>query len=150
MLATTNLSGHPESPKKAQFSPKRGLALNLSGLATLICRSKSPTPVAEVISELGILVGQHKTSFPRDIGPARRGEVIPMADKSLHELEIEFTQWKTQQTHIVQRVDQLHNDMSEVKKAVFQAKWMLVGALVVMGLMNSDAFVDFLIGFGAR
>ena len=73
-----------------------------------------------------------------------------MADKSLHELEIEFTQWKTQQTHIVQRVDQLHTDMSEVKKAVFQAKWMLVGALVVMGLMNSDTFVDFLVGLGSR
>jgi len=73
-----------------------------------------------------------------------------MADKSLHELEIEFTQWKTQQTHIIQRVDQLHTDMSEVKRAVFQAKWMLVGAVVVMGLMNSDSFVDFLIGFGSR
>ena len=73
-----------------------------------------------------------------------------MADKSLHELEIEFTQWKTQQTHIVQRVDQLHSDMSEVKKAVFQAKWMLIGAVVVMGIMNSDAFVAALISWGGR
>lgn len=73
-----------------------------------------------------------------------------MADKSLHELEIEFTQWKTQQTHIIQRVDQLHADMSEVKKAVFQAKWMLVGAVVVMGLMNSESFVAALMDLGSR
>jgi hypothetical protein len=73
-----------------------------------------------------------------------------MADKSLHDLEIEFTQWKTQQTHIVQRVDQLHTDMSEVKKAVFQAKWMLVGAVVVMGIMNSETFVELLVTLGAR
>ena len=73
-----------------------------------------------------------------------------MADKSLHDLEIEFTQWKTQQTHIVQRVDQLHTDMSEVKKAVFQAKWMFVGAVVVMGIMNSETFVELLVTLGAR
>jgi len=73
-----------------------------------------------------------------------------VADKSLHELEIEFTEWKTQQKHIVDRVDSLHDDMSEVKKAVFQAKWMLVGALVFAGLMNSDALIDLLVGLGAR
>lgn len=73
-----------------------------------------------------------------------------MADKSLHELEIEFTEWKTQQKHIVNRVDQLHSDMNEVKKAVFQAKWMLVGALIFAGLMNSDSFMQFLLTLGAK
>lgn len=95
-------------------------------------------------------MGPQKTNFRPDTGLARHGKVSHMADKSLHDLEIEFTQWKTQQTHIVQRVDQLHTDMSEVKKAVFQAKWMLVGAVVVMGIMNSETFVELLVTLGAR
>lgn len=73
-----------------------------------------------------------------------------MADKSVHELEVEFTEWKTQQKHIVKRVDELHSDMSDVKKAVFQAKWMLVGGIVFAGLMNSDVFVSMLMNLGTK
>lgn len=73
-----------------------------------------------------------------------------VADKSLHELEIEFTEWKTTQKHIVDRVDGLHKDMGDVKKAVFQAKWMLVGALVFAGLMNSEAFIAMIMNIGAK
>lgn len=91
-----------------------------------------------------------KISFLHGTGPVKRGRVTFVADKSLHELEIEFTEWKTQQKHIVDRVDSLHDDMSEVKKAVFQAKWMLIGALVFAGLMNSDALINFLVSLGAK
>ena len=73
-----------------------------------------------------------------------------MADKSVHELEVEFTEWKTQQKHIVKRVDELHSDMSDVKKAVFQAKWMLVGGIIFAGLMNSDVFVSMLMNLGTK
>lgn len=73
-----------------------------------------------------------------------------MADKSVHELEVEFTEWKTQQKHIVKRVDELHSDMTDVKKAVFQAKWMLVGGIVFAGLMNSDVFVSMLMNLGTK
>jgi hypothetical protein len=32
--------------------------------------------------------------------------------------------------------------MKEVKKAVFQAKWMLIGAVVVIGLTNSGSLLE--------
>lgn len=73
-----------------------------------------------------------------------------VADKSLHDLEIEFTEWKTQQKHIVNRVDELHRDMGDVKKAVFQAKWMIIGAMVFAGLMNSEALISMLINLGSK
>ena len=73
-----------------------------------------------------------------------------MADKSVHELEVEFTEWKTQQKHIVKRVDELHSDMTDVKKAVFQAKWMLVGGIIFAGLINSDVFVSMLMNLGTK
>jgi len=91
-----------------------------------------------------------KISFLHGTGHVKRGRVTFVADKSLHELEIEFTEWKTQQKHIVDRVDQLHSDMTDVKKAVFQAKWMLVGALIFAGLMNSDAFMQVLLSLGQK
>ena len=45
-------------------------------------------------------------------------------------------------------VDELHSDMSDVKKAIFQAKWMLVGGVVFAGLMNSPVLVDILSSVG--
>jgi|TARA_R110000772_G_scaffold261869_1_gene380564 hypothetical protein len=71
-----------------------------------------------------------------------------MSDPELHELKIEFTEWKTQQKHIMSKVDELHSDMSDVKKAIFQAKWMLVGGVVFAGLMNSPVLVDILSSVG--
>ena len=93
---------------------------------------------------------RRKTSSVQDIGLAKRGEVVFVADKDLHDLEIEFAEWRTQQKHIVTRVDELHKDMTDVKKAVFQAKWMLVGAIVFAGLMNSDAFIAMLMNLGGK
>ena len=66
-----------------------------------------------------------------------------MSDPELHELKIEFTEWKTQQKHIMSKVD-----VSDVKKAIFQAKWMLVGGVVFAGLMNSPVLVDILSSVG--
>ena len=93
---------------------------------------------------------RRKTSSVQDIGLAKRGKVVFVADKDLHDLEIEFAEWRTQQKHIVTRVDELHSDMTDVKKAVFQAKWMLVGGIVFAGLINSDSFVSFLMHLGGR
>lgn len=73
-----------------------------------------------------------------------------MADKDLHDLEIEFTEWKTQQKHIMSKVDELHSDMTDVKKAVFQAKWMLAGALVLAGVLSSDNLVEIISHLGGK
>lgn len=93
---------------------------------------------------------RRKTSSVQDIGLAKRGKVIFVADKDLHDLEIEFAEWRTQQKHIVTRVDELHRDMTDVKKAVFQAKWMLVGGIVFAGLVSSESFFNFLLSLGGR
>ena len=65
-----------------------------------------------------------------------------MADKSVHDLELELVKFQTQQDHLVKSVDTLQKDMREVKVTLFQAKWMIVGALVVAGLMNSETLMQ--------
>jgi len=148
--ASTSLKELQENPKKAQFSLKKALKLSLLDSETQICQLKKINPNDEVTLEPDIRVIPQKISFLHGTGLVRHGRVTFVADKSLHELEIEFTEWKTQQKHIVDRVDQLHTDMSDVKKAVFQAKWMLVGALFFAGIMSSDAFVQFLFNVGTK
>ena len=69
-----------------------------------------------------------------------------MADRSVHDLELELVKFQTQQDHLVKSVDTLQKDMREVKVTLFQAKWMIVGALVVAGLMNSETLMEAVIG----
>ena len=71
---------------------------------------------------------------------------VLMADKSVHDLELELVKFQTQQDHLVKSVDTLQRDMKEVKITLFQAKWMIVGALVVAGLMNSETLMQAIIG----
>jgi len=71
---------------------------------------------------------------------------VLMADKSVHDLELELVKFQTQQDHLVKSVDTLQKDMKEVKVTLFQAKWMIVGALVVAGLMNSETLMQAIIG----
>lgn len=69
-----------------------------------------------------------------------------MAEKSVHDLELELVKFQTQQDHLVKSVDTLQKDMREVKVTLFQAKWMIVGALVVAGLMNSETLIQAIVG----
>jgi len=69
-----------------------------------------------------------------------------MADKSVHDLELELVKFQTQQDHLVKSVNTLQKDMREVKVTLFQAKWMIVGALVVAGLMNSETLMQAIVG----
>jgi len=55
---------------------------------------------------------------------------------------------RTTQKHIYSKVEELHTDMRDVKKALFQAKWVLVGAVVFGGLVNSDTLLQLLKGLG--
>ena len=73
-----------------------------------------------------------------------------MAGKTVHELEIEFTEWKTNQKHLIDSVDSLQSSVKEVKIAVFQGKWMIVGALVFAGLVNSEVLMGILMNFGSK
>ena len=73
-----------------------------------------------------------------------------MAEKTVHELEIEFTEWKTNQKHLIDSVDNLQSSVKEVKIAVFQGKWMIVGALMFAGLVNSDVLMGVLMDFGSK
>lgn len=69
-----------------------------------------------------------------------------MADKSVHDLELELVKFQTQQDHLVDSVDKLQADLKEVKVTLFQGKWMIVGALLVAGLLSSDALINALLG----
>ena len=69
-----------------------------------------------------------------------------MADKIVHDLELELVKFQTQQDHLVESVDKLKDDMKEVKITLFQAKWMIIGALLVAGLMNSETLMESIIG----
>jgi len=69
-----------------------------------------------------------------------------MADKSVHDLELELVKFQSQQDHLVHSVDKLQEDMKEVKITLFQAKWMIVGALLVAGFMNSETLINAVLG----
>ena len=71
-----------------------------------------------------------------------------MAEKTVHEIELELVKFQAQQDHLVNSVDKLQSDMKEIKIAVFQAKWMIVGAIIFAGLMSSEAFMGILLGIG--
>jgi len=71
-----------------------------------------------------------------------------MMAKTVHELEVEFTEMRTTQKHIYSKVEELHTDMRDVKKALFQAKWVLVGAVVFGGVVNSDTLLQIFKGLG--
>ena len=70
------------------------------------------------------------------------------AEKTVHEIELEMVKFQAQQDHLVTSVDKLQSDMKEIKIAVFQAKWMIVGAIVFAGLMNSELFMEVILGIG--
>jgi hypothetical protein len=137
--------------KNQQSLLKKAVKSNSLDSATQICQSKKTSQLAASLLELVTTALPPKTSLVLATGLVRHGErVFLVADKSVHELEVEFTEWKTQQKHIVKRVDELHSDMTDVKKAVFQAKWMLVGGIIFAGLMNSDVFVSMLMNLGTK
>lgn len=65
-------------------------------------------------------------------------------EKNVQSLQIEFAEWKSKQDYLVKHVDELRSDMTDIKKAVFQAKWMLVGALTVIAVSNTGAITELL------
>jgi len=71
-----------------------------------------------------------------------------MAEKTVHEIELELVKFQAQQDHLVNSVDKLQSDMKEIKIAVFQAKWMIVGAIIFAGLMSSETVMEILLGIG--
>lgn len=71
-----------------------------------------------------------------------------MAEKTVHEIELELVKFQAQQDHLVSSVDKLQSDMKEIKIAVFQAKWMIVGAILFAGIMSSETVMEILLGMG--
>ena len=65
-------------------------------------------------------------------------------EKNVQSLQIEFAEWKSKQDYLVKHVDELRSDMTDLKKAVFQAKWMLVGALTIIDVSNTGAITELL------
>lgn len=61
--------------------------------------------------------------------------------KDFDEMRVQFSEYATHQDYLVKKVDELDTDLKEVKRLVFQVKWGIIGAIVVlvagqMGLLN--------------
>ena len=90
MRDTTNLKERLISPRRAQYSLKKGLRSSWLDLVIRTCLSKKPSPEGVRTFELGTRVIQQKTNLRPDIGLARRGnmkveEVLKLLEK--HEAE---------------------------------------------------------------
>ena len=90
MRDTTNLKERLISPRRAQYSPKKGLRSSWLGLVIRICLSKKPSPEGVRTFELGTRVIQQKINLRPDTGLVRLGdmkveEVLKLLEK--HEAE---------------------------------------------------------------
>ena len=47
-------------------------------------------------------------------------------------MRVQFSEYATHQEYLVKKVDELDSDVKEVKRLVFQVKWAIVGAAVVL------------------
>lgn len=47
-------------------------------------------------------------------------------------MRVQFSEYATHQEYLVKKVDELDTDVKEVKRLVFQVKWAIVGAAVVL------------------
>lgn len=52
--------------------------------------------------------------------------------KDFDEMRVQFSEYATHQEYLVKKVDELDTDVKEVKRLVFQVKWAIVGAAVVL------------------
>jgi|TARA_R110000824_G_C15184022_1_gene674060 hypothetical protein len=65
-------------------------------------------------------------------------------EKNVQSLQIEFAEWKSKQDYLVKHVDELRSDMTDVKRSVFQAKWMIIGALTMIAVSNTGTITELL------
>jgi len=65
-------------------------------------------------------------------------------EKNVQSLQIEFASWKSKQDYLVKHVDELRADMTDIKRSVFQAKWMMIGALTMIAVSNTGTITELL------
>ncbi len=65
-------------------------------------------------------------------------------EKNVQSLQIEFAEWKSKQDYLVKHVDELRADMTDIKRSVFQAKWMMIGALTMIAVSNTGTITELL------
>ena len=59
-------------------------------------------------------------------------------------MQIEFAEWKSKQDYLVKHVDELRADMTDIKRSVFQAKWMMIGALTMIAASSTGILTQLL------
>jgi hypothetical protein len=67
-----------------------------------------------------------------------------LMEKNVQSLQIEFAEWKSKQDYLVKHVDELRADMTDIKRSVFQAKWMMIGALTMIAVSNTGTITELL------
>jgi hypothetical protein len=65
-------------------------------------------------------------------------------EKNVQSLQIEFAEWKSKQDYLVKHVDELRADMTDIKRSVFQAKWMMIGALTMIAASSTGILTQLL------
>ena len=65
-------------------------------------------------------------------------------EKNVQSLQIEFASWKSKQDYLVKHVDELRAEMTDIKRSVFQAKWMMIGALTMIAVSNTGTITELL------
>lgn len=64
------------------------------------------------------------------------------AADNFEDLRVQFTHYATQQTYIIRDMEDLKEDVSEIRKTVFQVKWAILGGLG-MYIMHAMGFIEF-------
>jgi|TARA_B110000503_G_C7074286_1_gene382236 hypothetical protein len=67
-----------------------------------------------------------------------------LMEKNVQSLQIEFAEWKSKQDYLVKHVDELRADMTDIKRSVFQAKWMMIGALTMIAASSTGILTQLL------
>jgi len=75
-------------------------------------------------------------------------EVLNMSVKPIkaadnfEDLRVECTHYATQQTYVIKDMEDHKEDVSEIKKTVFQVKWAVLGGVGVY-LLHAMGFIEF-------
>lgn len=64
------------------------------------------------------------------------------AADTFEDLRVQFTHYATQQTYIIRDMEDLKEDVSEIRKTVFQVKWAILGGLG-MYVLHAMGFIEF-------
>ena len=132
LQVSTNPSVLPVKARKARYSLKKAIRLDLSDLATRICQLRKISPGGVKILGRGTRVTPQAISSPQDIGLVRLGEVEMRVEEVLSKLEKHEAECNLRYTRIEERLDDHKNNL----KSLDIKLWGLAVLIVVSPLVH--------------